>query len=206
MKRILLMCLVLMTPLLIFAQERKITGIVIDKDTKEGMIQTTVQLLKSERDSTFVGGAISDEMGNFVLTAPKNGQYILRLSSVGYKDVTKDVTIANDKNVDLGQIVMASDAIMLKGVTATGHAAKVVLKEDTFQYNASAYRVPEGSVIEELVKKIPGAEVSDDGKITVNGRTVEKIKVDGKEFMTGDTQPLLSRISRLMMKRAIWRV
>lgn len=192
MKRVLLLCAVMTTSLLLYAQERKISGMIVDSDTKEEMVQTSVQLLK--KDSTFVGGAISDDVGKFTLTAPENGQYIVRLTSVGYKDVTRNVAIADDKDVDLGTIVMASDAIMLKGVTATGHAAKVVLKEDTFQYNASAYRVPEGSAVEELVKKIPGAEVTEDGKITVNGRTVDKIKVGGKEFMTGDTQTALKNL------------
>ena len=82
---------------------------------------------------------------------------------------------------------MSADAIMLSAVTATGHAPKVVLKEDTFVYNSSAYRVAEGSAIEELVKKLPGAQVSDDGKSTINGKEVKKIRVDGKESMTGDT-------------------
>ena len=192
MKRVLLLCAVMATSLLLYAQERKISGTIVDNDTKEEMVQTSVQLLK--KDSTFVGGAISDDVGKFTLTAPENGQYIVRLTSVGYKDVTRNVAITDDKDIDLGTIVMVSDAIMLKGVTATGHAAKVVLKEDTFQYNASAYRVPEGSAVEELVKKIPGAEVTEDGKITVNGRTVDKIKVGGKEFMTGDTQTALKNL------------
>ena len=63
---------------------------------------------------------------------------------------------------------------------------KVTVKEDTFVYNSAAYRTPEGSVVEELVKRLPGAQVDDDGKITINGKEVKKILVDGKEFMTGE--------------------
>ena len=67
---------------------------------------------------------------------------------------------------------------MLKGTTVTGNASKVIVKADTFIYNASAYRTPEGSVVEELVKRLPGAQVDDDGKITINGKEVKKIKVE----------------------------
>ena len=64
-------------------------------------------------------------------------------------------------------------------------APKVVVKADTFQYNASAYRVPEGSTIEALVKKLPGAEVSDDGTIKINGKEVKKILVNGERVHGG---------------------
>ncbi len=174
------------------AQERKITGTISDKDTKEAIMQVTVQLLKT--DSTFLKGALSDENGHFSLEAPSNGKYLLKLTSVGYKTLVKNITIEGGKNVALGKIIMGADAIMLKGVTATGQAAKVTVKEDTFVYNAAAYRTPEGSVVEELVKKLPGAQVDDDGKITINGRQVSKIKVDGKEFMTGDTETALKNL------------
>lgn len=90
---------------------------------------------------------------------------------------------------------------MLKGTTVTAQARKVVLKEDTFVYNSSAYRTPEGSAVEELVKRLPGAEVSDDGTIKINGKEVKKIKVDGKEFMTGDTKTALKNLPTSIINR-----
>lgn len=174
------------------AQERKITGKIVDNDSKEAVMQSTVQLLRS--DSTFVTGALTDENGEFTIEAPADGKYIVKVSNVGYALLTQQVTVSQGKDVALGTIKMKPDAIMLQGVTATGQAKKVVIKEDTFVYNASAFRTPEGSVVEELVKRLPGAEVSDDGKITINGKEVKKIKVDGKEFMTGDTQTAMKNL------------
>ena len=191
-RRFLLATMLLLSVTALFAQDRRISGTITDKDTKEAIMQVTVQLLKT--DSTFVKGALSDENGRFHLEAPQNGKFLLKLTSVGYKTVVKNLTISGDKNVSLGGVVMASDAIMLKGVTATGQAAKVTVKEDTFVYNAAAYRTPEGSVVEELVKKLPGAQVGDDGKITINGREVKKIKLDGREFMQGDTETALKNL------------
>ena len=183
----------------VFSQDEKITGQMVDKDSNEGLINATVQLMKM--DSTLVKGVMSDENGFFVIQAPSPGNYLLKMTSVGYTPIVKNVKITNGKDLSLGKISMKTDAVLLKEVTATGKAPKVVVKEDTFVYNASAYRVPEGSVVEELVKRIPGAEVSDDGKITINGKEVKKIKVDGKEFMTGDTQTAMKNLPTSIVDR-----
>ena len=175
-----------------FAQDRKISGTLIDKDTNEPLPQVTLQLLKT--DSTFVGGSVSDDEGRFSLTAPKSGKYLLKISSIGYVTQVKNLDMSGSQNQALGTVAMQSDAVMLKGAEVTALAQKVVLKEDTFVYNSSAYRVPEGSVAEELVKRIPGAQVDDDGKITINGKEVKKVKVGGKEFMTGDTQTAMKNL------------
>ena len=184
--------LLLLVSIASFAQERLVSGTIIDRDTKDPVEQVTVQLLKT--DSTYVTGAISNEKGLFHLNAPENGKYLLKITSVGYKPTVKCVVIEQDKNLALGNVVVGADAIMLKGAVVTAMAQKVTLKEDTFVYNSAAYRTPEGSVVEELVKRLPGAEVSDDGTIKINGKEVKKILVDGKEFMTGDTKTALKNL------------
>ena len=184
--------LLLLVSIASFAQERLVSGAIIDRDTKDPVEQVTVQLLKT--DSTYVTGAISNEKGLFHLNAPENGKYLLKITSEGYKPTVKRVVIEQDKNLALGNVVVGADAIMLKGAVVTAMAQKVTLKEDTFVYNSAAYRTPEGSVVEELVKRLPGAEVSDDGTIKINGKEVKKILVDGKEFMTGDTKTALKNL------------
>lgn len=174
------------------AQGIKITGTLVDRDTKEGVMLATVQMLKP--DSTYVSGVLSDEKGNFSIEVSATGSYILKFTSVGYTPLTKTVKVDGKKDIALGKITFNADAIMLKGATVVGQAARVTVQEDTFVYNASAYRTPEGSVVEELVKRLPGAQVSDDGTITINGKEVKKVLVDGKEFMTGDTQTALKNL------------
>ena len=174
------------------AQGIKITGTLVDRDTKEGVMLATVQMLKP--DSTYVSGVLSDEKGNFSIEVSATGSYILKFTSVGYTPLTKTVKVDGKKDIALGKITFNADAIMLKGATVVGQAARVTVQEDTFVYNASAYRTPEGSVVEELVKRLPGAQVSDDGTITINGKEVKKVLVNGKEFMTGDTQTALKNL------------
>lgn len=176
----------------VYSQNNKITGKLVDRDTKEGVAMVTVQLLKS--DSTYIDGVLSDENGNFEVKTPQVGSYILKFTSIGYTTLTKNINIKNDKDTELGNIVFSADAIMLKGTTIIGQAPPVTVQEDTFVYNASAYRTPEGSVVEELIKKLPGAKIDEEGNITMNGKEVKKILVDGKEFMTGDTKTAIKNL------------
>ena len=192
MKRSILSMLLMLVAIASLAQERLISGKITDRDTKDPVEQVTIQLLKT--DSTYVSGAISNERGLFHVNAPANGKYLLKITSVGYKPTVKRIQISEDKNLAMGNVVIGADAIMLKGAVVTAMAQKVSLKEDTFVYNSAAYRTPEGSVVEELVKRLPGAEVSDDGTIKINGKEVKKILVDGKEFLTGDTKTALKNL------------
>ena len=148
-QRTVLLCLLVMLACVMQAQVHTIMGSLIDKDTKEGVLYTPVQLLNP--DSSYVAGTTTDGDGKFTLTAPKEGKYIVRFSGIGYRALTKNVIVDNDKEIQLGQLQMKADSKTLQEVTVVGQAAKVVLKEDTFQYNASAYHVPEGSTIEALV-------------------------------------------------------
>lgn len=193
MRRIIFLGLVWMVVTLGWGQNRQISGQVVDRDTKEAIPQVTIQLL-SAADSAFVAGTLTGDDGAFRLSASENGRYILRFTSVGYQREHRNLTIKDTANVDLGTVVMGADAIMLKNTTVTAQAVRVTVVEDTTIYNAAAYRTPEGSVVEELVKKLPGAEVSDDGTVTINGKRVKKVKVDGKEFMTGDTKTAMKNL------------
>ena len=195
-KRILLILLMPLTAVVALAQHN-ITGMVID-DAQDPIPQTTVRLLKT--DSTLVKGALTNMEGKFKVATQQTGDFILQVTCVGFKAYTKRIKVS-DKDVALGTIAMEPDAIMLKGATVTGQAAKVMLKADTFIYNASAYRTPEGSVVEELVRRLPGAEVSDDGTIKINGKQVKKILVDGKEFMTGDTKTAIKNLPTNIIDR-----
>ena len=198
MRKHLFIILFLMSSVVVMAQ-RHVSGVVIESDSQEPVAQTTVKLLRT--DSTLVTGGLTSLEGKFRVTAPKAGTYILQVTCVGFKPYTKRINVTDDKDVAMGTLELKPDAIMLKNTVVTGNASKVIVKADTFIYNASAYRTPEGSVVEELVKRLPGAQVDDDGKITINGKEVKKIKVDGKEFMTGDTKTALKNLPTNIIER-----
>lgn len=162
-----------------------VSGTVIDKGDNSPVIQATVQLL-SVKDSSMVVGNVTDLNGHFSLSV-RPGKYLLKISYIGYSPYFKQVVLSrNNLRANVGKVPLEADAIMLAEAVVVAEAPEVTAAEDTLVYNSSAYRVPEGSALEELVKKLPGAEVDENGKITINGKEIKKIMIDGKEFFADD--------------------
>ena len=196
-KYIILFLLAILFPIAIYSQPREpltISGTVFDTDLKEPLVQATVQLFTLTEDSTFVGGTVTNDEGVFSIEAPSNGVYRLKISSVGFQPIQREVALRRNQGVDLGDLLMSPETVMLKETIVTARVPQVVVKKDTLVFNPDAFRTPEGSPIEELIKRIPGAEVDEDGNITVNGKQVKKILLDGKEFMLGDVETALKNI------------
>ena len=195
-KGLLLLVLLCMVALSAFAQEARrftINGYLTDIDSKEAMEHVSVQLF-TVADSAFVGGTISNERGNFSVDVPSVGTFRLRISFVGYETIEREVTLRREQNMDLGNIRMVPDDRLLKEAVVSANVPQVVVKKDTLLYNPEAFRTPEGSAVEELIKRLPGADIDEDGNITINGKVVQKILVDGKEFMLGDIETALKNI------------
>ena len=193
---LLLLLLVVSSPTAYAQPENRrlvISGQLIDADLKEPMIQATIQMFQTT-DSTFVGGTISNDKGDFEVEAPSAGTFRLRMSCVGYQTIEREVTLRRDQNQDLGIILMSPESISLGETVVIGQAPQVVVKKDTLLYSPEAFRTPEGSAIEEFIKRMPGAEIDDDGNITINGKEVKKILIDGKEFMLGDIETALKNL------------
>ena len=193
-KRFISLLLLLCAVLTVSAQRITVSGRVVE-NSGDPIEQATVQILQLP-DSTYINGCVTSPKGYFTLPAVKAGKYAVKFSYVGYRTKVQGVTLTTSKTqVNLGTIKLDVDAILLKEAEVVAQAAQVEVKEDTVQYNVSAYRVPVGSALEELVKKIPGAEVSDDGTITLNGKDISKILVNGKEFFSGDTKVAMKNLT-----------
>lgn len=151
--------------------------------SSEPMISASVRLL-SPKDSTAVKGVVSDANGAFSLPGIKAGKYVLETSYVGYEPAYKDLNVTADINT--GLITLHENSIMLRETVVTGIKTPITVKEDTVEFNADTYKTQPNAVVEDLLKRLPGVEVSSDGSITANGQTVTKILVDGKEFFSDD--------------------
>lgn len=194
--------LLLLATLSAFAQTKRVTvsGRVVE-DTGEPAVQATVQLL-SLPDSTFTTGIASNEKGYFSLPRVKTGKYVLKVSYIGFKNKLIPLQLtASAPNKNVGTVKLETDAIMLAEAVVVAEAPQVQIVEDTVAFNSSAYRTPEGAMLEELVKKLPGAEVDDDGNVKINGKEISKIMVDGKEFFGGDVQTGLKNLPVDMIEK-----
>lgn len=160
-----------------------IFGRVVDSE-KEPLIQASVRLLAA-KDSAYVKGGATNEQGRFRINNVKSGKYILQATYVGYEPTYKNITVGAD-NLRVGEIVMNESSIMLKETTVIGVKTPIKVMEDTVEYNADTYKTQPNAVVEDLLKRMSGVEVSSDGKITAHGKEVTKILVDGKEFFSDD--------------------
>lgn len=181
----------------------KIKGTVIDKQTSEAVIGATVRLL-SLPDSNVISGVTTNANGVFQISNVTKTKVALKISFVGYSTKVVDIDLSQRKwghNADLGYITLGEDRNMLNDVEVVGTAAKVQVSGDSLVFNASAYRVPEGSTLEALLKLLPGAKLDEEGNITINGKTVNKILVDGKEFFLNDKEVALKNIPTDMIDK-----
>ena len=161
---------------------------IIDGSTTENMPQVTIQLFELP-DTTFIYGTITDNEGWFNIKKVPVGEFLLRYSFMGYS--TQEFTfktVKEDRERALGVFKMYEKSIMLTEAVIEDALPPTQVVDDTLMFNVSAFRVPEGSVLEELIKRLPGVEVDENGGITVNGRTVSRILVDGQEYFGNDQQ------------------
>ena len=203
-KKILLLALTICHMGIALAQDKKVkvTGDVTDYETTEPIIAATIQLL-SMPDSTFLSGATTDFKGLFELESrlPK-GNYTIKVSFVGYGDEYRNFTVVEDtRRIRLDSIRLKTDALLLKEAVIEAQMAQVQVSEDTVIFNAETFRVAEGSMLEELIRKLPGYEVAEDGTVTYNGKTVSKILVDGKEFFSEDKSIAMKNLPASMVKK-----
>lgn len=169
----------------------KITGQVITLEDYTPLPGVSVYLLNT--DSTQIGAMATSENGEYsFIVENKKKDYILKATSLGYLTRYRTVHVLG-RNTVAEPLRMEEDMKLLDNVEVTGNLPKVQAVEDTLIFNADAYRMPEGSVLEELIERLPGAEV-EDGKISINGRQVKKILLDGKEFFVGDMETALKNV------------
>ena len=176
-------------------------GTLIDKEVNEPIIGASVRVL-SLPDSTYVTGMATDTLGAFLFSNLKKAHYVLKISYIGYttKLVDADLKAHKERKVDLGFITMTSDAVTMKEAEVVANAKKIQVQGDSVVFSSAAYHVPEGSTLEALVKLLPGAKIDSEGNITINGKTVNKILVDGKEFFLNDKEVALKNIPTEMIE------
>jgi outer membrane receptor protein involved in Fe transport len=184
MRRFLMFLILGTTVIAVKAQTHGVVkGIVLDSVNKQPLEYVTVAVLK-EQDTSLLSYTITDKNGAFTLRNLREDEPSrLLISYVGYQSL--HITLSFNKNpiIDLGDISIASKT--LKEVIITD-AIPVIIKKDTIEFNAEAFKTRPNAVVEDLLKKLPGIQVDHDGHIMVNGKDISKIKVDGKDFFVND--------------------
>lgn len=176
-----------------FSQDKTtdITGRIMEADTQLPAIAASIQLLTLP-DSTQITGMASTTSGYYRLQA-KPGKYVLKVSYIGYSTQIIPIQLTSTPK-RMQDIVLQPDAILLAEAVITAAAPQVQVVEDTIQFNSSAYRTPQGAVLEDLVEKLPGAEIDESGNVKINGKDISKVMVNGQEFFGGDVSTALKNL------------
>ena len=163
-----------------------VTAILSDSQTGEPVSFATVSLTR-EGASKVYKYVLSGSDGDVKFDGVRNGTYELKAELLGYKDFKQTIKMEG-KSLELGTLKMEPDAMQLEGAKVTDVGNPIIIKKDTVEYNASSFKTTDNDVLEDLLKKLPGIEVNDDGTITSNGQTIKKITIAGKTFFLDDPQ------------------
>ena len=176
-------------------QQVSLRGHVADKESRIPLASATLQLYKpGKNDTTYVAGVLADVQGDYTFSGIASGNYLLKATYLGYKAMTKTVSVNGQRATSVPTLLMEAESVVLDEAIAIANLPKMVIKDDTVVYNADAFRVPEGSAIEALVEMLPGAKIDDNGGISINGKQVRRFKLDGRDFMTGNNDAVMKNL------------
>jgi outer membrane receptor protein involved in Fe transport len=175
-----------------------IKGQAVDTAEKKQLLNTSIMVLNA-KDSVLQQYTRASADGSFAIKNLKPGKFMLVMTYPGYADYAENFTLDDKTPIhDFGKVGMVLKARLLQDVIVKARAIPIKIKGDTTEFNAKAYVIQPNDRVEDLIKQFPGIEVDKDGKITAQGKTVEKVLVDGEEFF-GDDPTLVTKNLRADM-------
>ncbi len=160
-----------------------VKGIVLDSLTQLPIQYATVSVLRV-KDTSLISYTVTDKNGAFTLRNLREEQSRLLITHVGHQGLHVSLDFKKGQLIDLGKLYLTNKT--LAEVIVKGERIPVVIKKDTIEFDAEAFKTRPNALVEDLLKKLPGVQVDAAGGITVNGKDVSKIKVNGKTFFAND--------------------
>lgn len=167
----------------------ELRGHVYDANSKKGLSAASISCLAAE-DSLNKGTTFTNENGVFIIDNLAAGNYFLYITYLGYKPMLLPTSIKSDSTNDIGNVYLQKSGVELSAIEIIGTKSPLRITKDTIEYNTSSYKIRKNSALEELLKKIPGVQIDENGTIKINGEIVKSILVDGRPFFSD--QPLVS--------------
>ncbi|MFI5154959.1 MAG: outer membrane beta-barrel protein [Chitinophagales bacterium] len=179
-------------------QTGTVKGRIVDTSGKTDLSAASVSV-RHNGDSTSEAFTMTNKKGEFTLDRLLPGSYRLLITFQGYGAVQKRFSISDSKwIVDLGEIILQKSSETLEEVIV--ERPPIIIKQDTVEYNATAFKVKPNAFAEDLLKKLPGVQVDKDGNVMAQGETVQKVYVDGKEFFGTDPKLATKNITAEMIE------
>ncbi|MBR3388188.1 MAG: carboxypeptidase regulatory-like domain-containing protein [Bacteroidales bacterium] len=170
----------------------EIKASVVDSLTHEPVPFASVYVIPS-KDTTITNFTLSDAKGEAKLDEVPFGSYVFHVEMMGYKPFIKE-RYFRDRQVDMGTIRLQVDEQFLQAATVTDVGNPIVIKKDTVEFNASSFRVGANAMLKDLLLRMPGMEITADGKVKFNGEEIDKITVGGRTFFFDDQSTTLNNL------------
>jgi hypothetical protein len=178
--------LILMVSAAMAQNRAHIKGKVVDSLSNNALEIATVAVVDL-KDSSLISYTLTIKGGEFALhNLPVDKSLKLVVSFVGYNNYRETLTLSKGATVNMGAIKLTTKGHMLGEVRVRAEVAPIIVKKDTLEFSAEAFKAPPNAVVEELLKRLPGIQVDMDGTINYNGKKVKKLLIDGKQFFTND--------------------
>lgn len=171
--------LILVIPTLLNVQN--ITGILTDYQSEKGISGATLQLIDSQTNAT-VSYVLSDDSGKFTLALPPPGNYILEINHIAYDPEYHQLSVSNSGTEIQLPIKLRPKSKQLNEVIVQGSRAAAQQKGDTIRYNINAFTTGNEEKLKNIIEKLPGLEIDDNGKIKSQGKVIEELLINGKPF------------------------
>jgi hypothetical protein len=177
-----------------------ISGTILDVNTQLPVELATVYL-STVKDSSVIDYTVSDKKGNFKFVSKKiNKPVFLKVSNIGYKNFLKEFKEVYN-SIPIGNIYMEESQNLLKEVVIKTQAPPIRVKKDTLEFNAPSFKVRPDATVEALLKQLPGFLIDSDGVLTVNGKVVTEVLINGKPFFDRDGALILKNLPAELIQK-----
>lgn len=170
----------------------KVKVAVLDSVSREPVSFASVYVIPA-KDTTISNFTLTDAKGEAELEEIPYGEYSFHIEMMGYLPVVKQKYF-RDRVVDMGTILLRQDEKFLKAAVVTDVGNPIVVKQDTVEFNASSFRVGANAMLKDLIARMPGMEITEDGKVKFNGETIDKLTVGGRTFFFDDQSMALNNL------------
>ncbi|MBO7070223.1 MAG: carboxypeptidase regulatory-like domain-containing protein, partial [Bacteroidales bacterium] len=165
---------------------------VLDSLTNEPIGFASVYVVPS-KDTTITNFTLTDANGVAKLEEVPYGSYVFHVEMMGYRPFVRE-RYFRDREEDMGTIRLQVDEQFLEAAVVTDVGNPIIIKQDTVEFNASSFRVGSNAMLKDLLKRMPGMEITEDGKVKFNGQEIDKLTVGGRTFFFGDQSTALNNL------------
>jgi hypothetical protein len=202
MRTCIILAMAMLWPFMIHAQYKgKFTGKIVDAKDKQVLEGATVSVLDSAA-GIYIKHAVSNAKGEFTVTSlPMDTALQVIITFTGYRDTTAMLRISSKTKINATGTWTMTAGNELESVTVTARKAPFVVKKDTLEFDATAFKTLPSDMVQDLLRKLPGVAVDAAGNVTVNGRKVDKIQVDGRDFFNPNIKTALENLPGAIIEK-----